>query len=579
MNTSFMSTLAPTTGTIEKGCATGAVSDWLRERVGLCMYVEKLDFHREQDPSFVCDSYRKIKWVRDKQHRRLEALLQQQDQHDESHEDAPASDSNKPAESLLTAADENGDGGSEDSPDCATETSNDPLDILVGDVLRGFNVSVTCRGAFPARGSDLLEAISIPCIREGNSLTLCSSPGIGDQLVSFGGRVLRDTSIVLPRAVRVDPMQYERARYTYSNTVYSFDIPSSTWTRRECTGREPRERSDHSALFMGPRHLLIFGGRGRNGQVFRDFFALSLEWWHWTQLDTSATPYERYWHGWCIAFDSEQPWQQEPSIFLFGGKSDTLVYSDLHQLQTTRLKRLLTDEEEHECKYARDIDTETSSTRFQEERRVSDAARLLMKERELQRLPNWFVPHTVGKPPSARFGMQVVALDNEQLAVIGGWRIPKSKTDKIRKSRSLDVHILDLTTLVWSTPKLSTLVSAQPYVPSERLLFECFYAHQTLVLFGGHTYASNGETESFTACADASTVICKLDVSRMIWRRQKFGSGGEADDAEVAPALPLPHSHCSNNAVLNGRAFTCSSESSSLELQLTALDIRVPQRM
>ncbi|KAG6580353.1 RING finger protein B [Phytophthora cinnamomi] len=331
---------------------------------------------------------------------------------------------------------------------------------------------------------------------------------------------------------------------------------------------------------MAPRHLLIFGGRGRNGQVFRDFFALSLEWWHWTQLDTSATPYERYWHGWCIAFDTEQPWQQEPSLFLLGGKSDTLVYNDLHQLQTTRLKRMLADEEEHELKYARGDDAETTA-RHQEERRVSDAARLLMKERELLRLPNWVHPHTVGKPPSARFGMQVVALDSEQLAVVGGWRIPKSKSDKIRKSRSLDVHILDLTTLVWSTPKLSTLVSAQPYVPSERLLFECFYAHQTLVLFGGHTYASNGETESFSACADASSVLYKLDVSRMIWRRQKFGSSSDQavdGDTDAALALPQSHAHCSSNAMLNGRAFTCSSESSSLQLQVTALDIRAPPR-
>ncbi|KAE9047960.1 hypothetical protein PR002_g744 [Phytophthora rubi] len=36
-----------------------------------------------------------------------------------------------------------------------------------------------------------LEAISISCIREGNSLTLCSSPGMGDHLISFGGHVLR----------------------------------------------------------------------------------------------------------------------------------------------------------------------------------------------------------------------------------------------------------------------------------------------------------------------------------------------------------------------------------------------------
>ncbi|KAL4154838.1 hypothetical protein PRNP1_006952 [Phytophthora ramorum] len=560
---------APAAAAREKSHTEGVVSDRLRERADLCMYVEKLDFHRNQAPNFVCDSYRKIKWVREKQRRRLEALQQQQD---DSHSDTQANAPNEVAESSLVAADGTNN-EQEGSLDSLTESCDDPLDVLVGDVLRGYNLSVTCRGALPARGSDPLETISIPCIREGNSLTLCSSATIGGQLVVFGGRVLRDTSILLPRAVRVDPMQLERTRYTYSNSVYSFDVATNTWTRRECSGREPRERSDHSALFMEPHHLLIFGGRGRNGQVFRDFFALSLEMWHWTQLDMSATPYERYWHGWCIAFDTDQPWQQEPSVFLFGGKSDILVYSDLHQLQTTRLKRLLFDEEEHQRKNS-SINDGVATTQRMEERRVSDASRLVMKERERQRLPAWFVPNTVGKPPSARFGMQVVALENEQLAVIGGWRISKSKPfDKTGKSHSLAVHILDLTTLVWSTPKLSTLVCAQPSVPSERLLFECFYVNQTLVLFGGHTYTSNGETEAFTACEDASTVLYKLDVGRMIWRRQKFPAAGNVDDESVV-ALPIAHSHGSSNAVLNGRAFTCSSEPDRLQLQVTALDIR-----
>ncbi|KAL3674733.1 hypothetical protein V7S43_000665 [Phytophthora oleae] len=527
----------------------GSVSDWLRERVDLCM---------------------KSKWVREKQRRQLEAHRQQQDNQEALPKEAE--DSSITESSTKAAVDH--DVEPEDVPEAPVEDSNDPLNILIGDVLRGYNVSVTCRGVLPAHGSDPLEAISIPCIREGNSLTLCPASEGSGQLVVFGGRVQRDTSMLLPRAVRSDPMQFERVRYTYSNSVHSFDLTSSTWTRRECSGVEPRERSDHSALFMAPQHLLVFGGRGRNGQVFRDFFALSLTLWHWTQLDTSATPYERYWHGWCIAFDSEQQWQQEPSIFLFGGKSDTLVYSNLHQLQTTRLKRLLGDEEEHERKFALDDVGETSAQR-QMERKVSDVTRLLMKERERQRLPAWIVPNTVGNAPSARFGMQVVALENEQLAVIGGWRIPKNKTDA-QRSRSLDVHILDLATLVWSTPRLSTLVSAQPYIPSERLLFECFYVHQTLVLFGGYTYASNGDTESFTACEDSSTMLYKLDVNRMIWRRQKFPVAG---DDETAVDLPLAHSHCSTNAVFNnGQAFTCSSEAHSLQLQLTAFDIHTPKR-
>ncbi|OWZ14589.1 hypothetical protein PHMEG_00011909 [Phytophthora megakarya] len=538
------------------------------------MYVEMLDFHREQDASFVCDSYRKLKWVRERQHHRIAAL--QQEQENKAELDENVQDSVPIVESAPVAAetyDENTEDVLSGSP---VDEADNPFNILVGDVLRGYNLSVACRGVLPVLGSDPLEVISIPCIRDGNSLTLCSVPGVGDFLVVFGGRVFRDTSMLVPRGVRQDPMLFERTRYTYSNSVYVFDLATNMWTRNECYGREPRERSDHSALFMAPQNLLIYGGRGRNGQVLRDFFALSLELWHWTQIDTSATPYERYWHGWCIAFDTERSWRQEPIIFLFGGKSDTLVYKDLYQLQTKHLKLLLADEEDHMRNDIRGGNEEPTVQR--EGRRVSVATQLLIKDRGQSRLPAWFLPDTVGKPPSARFGMQLVALEYEQLAVIGGWRTSKNKFNNTMKNRSLDVHILDLTTLVWSTPKLSTLVSAQPYVPSERLLFECFYSNKTLVLFGGHTYASNGETESFSACEDASTALYKLDVSRMIWRRQKFPvTSDKAVESQAVVPLPLAHLHSSNNAVFNGQAFTCSSEINSLQLQLTAFDIGAPR--
>ncbi|RLN75961.1 hypothetical protein BBJ28_00009589 [Nothophytophthora sp. Chile5] len=549
------------------GRQQGSVSEWLRDRVDLCMYVQELDLQRDQNAAFVCDSYRKLKWRRSKQLRRQEESQHERNgSHDGEEEEARRHGQIAHGSTTVRhAVDENPNEELAAAMPMGVD-DNDPFNILLGDVLRGQDVAVTCHGTLPARASDPLGAISVPCVREGNSLTLCCSEECGQQLVVFGGRVLRDTAVLLPRAVRTDPMKFERVRYTYSNSVYAFDVATSTWARRECSGREPRERSDHSALSLAPHHLVIFGGRGRNGQVFRDFFALSLSQWHWTQVETDAPPLERYWHSWCMSSDTEQRWQQEPSIFLFGGKSDTVVYGDLQQLPTARLKLLLAAAEGDE--------REAAEHKPQEVRRESDAARLLLKERELQKLPSWLVPQTVGKPPTSRFGMQVVALENEQLAVIGGWRVRKSKDPKAKKNRLLDVHILDLAVLVWSTPRLSTVMSAQPFVPSERLLFECFYAEHTLILFGGHTYVSNGETESFTACEDAKTLY-KLDVAHMIWRRQEFPGIADSTAGPAATgALPAPHPHNSTNAIVNGYGFTCSSEPASLQLQLSKIEVR-----
>ncbi|GAB9469059.1 hypothetical protein Gpo141_00006351 [Globisporangium polare] len=425
-------------------------------------------------------------------------------------------------------------------------------------------VDVSCSQScspLEAKTFDQLGAISVPCRREGNSLTLCCwlQPQEEDedskddeslkreQLVVFGGRVLQDVTRLLPAAVLKDPMKLERVRYTYSNGVYSYDIATSVWKFHECstaTKKAPRERSDHSAVFLEPHFLLISGGRGRNGQIFKDLFALDLSKWQWQEIDTSTTtPIERYWHACCVS---------EESVFVLGGKSEVLAHGDLQQLSAFHLRELLL------------LDQDAASQSA------------IMRKPEPKAL-SWVCPHTVGKAPSPRFGHALLALDYDRIAVVGGYKARKRKPKKHelqQQPRLMDFHILDTVTMIWSTPRLSSHVSTTMTTPPERMLFECFYQHNTVIVFGGFTYATNGETESYAPREDAH-VVYKLDVNRMIWRRQSLVPA--AIGSNDVSWLPAPHVHGSSNAMLGDRGFTCFVSEKHTLMDLVAFHVE-PKR-
>lgn len=432
------------------------------------------------------------------------------------------------------------------------------LDELIAEIQRA-DVSIKSR-QLEGLPSDPLGAISIPCKRDGNSLTLCTLDETIRVLIVLGGRVLQDTAILRPHAaVNKDPLCLERARYTYSNAVYVYDISTRRWRLQECEGTPPQERSDHSALFLAPGYLLVFGGRGRNGQVFRDLYALSLRTWRWWRVDHEHPPMDRYWHAWCMTDAKE--------VLLFGGKSDALVYGDLAHLRSSAVTRWL-DAQEWERRQQSAMAAPFPTVAVEPQRRKPVAS------------PAWAYPRTAGKGPSSRFGMQVVALDNDQVAVVGGWQHGRSASalqhsQSTAADRMLDVYILDTVTLLWTKPQLTSLVCAASCAPSARLLFECFYADQTLVVFGGHTFARNGESEPFSQCPDATRVLFLLDLPRMIWRRL---------EASEALRLPPAHVHSSGaNVVLPQAAaggvgsyvgLSCSqSFGGDTDLALTAFDL------
>lgn len=517
----------------------------IRAQVERCAYVERVDAQLQSDPSAVCDSFRKHQWL---QHRASKSRAPNEDATMEAQRhlvvdeqaavalEAVSVQQQQTAAVMALSCDEN-----EAAASAAAHSTGSGRDRSVPLAFESFldeilesDVTVHCSQApMPSKASDRLGAMSVPSRREGNSLTLCcynfnaeiangmtSSFCRTEQLVVFGGRVLQDVSRLLPAAVRKDSMAFERVRYTYSNGVYAYDIPTGVWRFRECGGRVPRERSDHSAVFVEPHYLVVVGGRGRNGHVFQDCFALNLQSWQWTLVDPEPRLVERYWHACCVTRES---------VVVFGGKSDVTTHGDLQLLSVSALCESLLP--------------------------VSDAPSTSSTPLE------WVYPHTVGKAPSPRFGMTAIALNGERIAVVGGHKAHKKKVKPPSGRRLMDVFILDMVTLIWSSPRLSSHLSTRTVAPTARMLFECFYHHHTLVVFGGYTYAANGESEARVPQLDSSAlpVVYKLNVNRMIWRRQVLQAPTAKGCETTVYRLLTPRIHASSNAVLGTRAFTCAS--------------------
>ncbi|KAJ0402581.1 hypothetical protein P43SY_006820 [Pythium insidiosum] len=140
----------------------------------------------------------------------------------------------------------------------------------------------------------------------------------------------------------------------------------------------------------------------------------------------------------------------------------------------------------------------------------------------------------------------------------------------------MDLYILDTMTMVWTQPRVSSHVSSLT-APCERFLFDCCFAFETLVVFGGFTYSSDGAVESYQPRED-NCCVYKLDLRRMIWRRQQHES---QDDSTGAQAH-----YCCNNTLFHvvdtpdqesipkaATMFTAATARHDSVLQLAALDL------
>ena len=57
------------------------------------------------------------------------------------------------------------------------------------------------------------------------------------------------------------------------NDTYILDVNENKWKKPKISGTPPAPRYNHSAILAGNR-IIIFGGKGKKGMVFRDLHAL-----------------------------------------------------------------------------------------------------------------------------------------------------------------------------------------------------------------------------------------------------------------------------------------------------------------
>lgn len=89
------------------------------------------------------------------------------------------------------------------------------------------------------------------------------------------------------------------------------DLNASRWFTPKVKGTSPPGRYSHTAVLAGQK-IIIFGGLGKNGAVFRDLHALDSLTMTWYQgPESSGGPTPRYNHSATLV--------NQVKMFVFGG--------------------------------------------------------------------------------------------------------------------------------------------------------------------------------------------------------------------------------------------------------------------
>lgn len=302
---------------------------------------------------------------------------------------------------------------------------------------------------------------NIPCSREGATLTMCNV-----SLVLFGGRFQRDESMLLPSA------SIEKAYpYHYSNEVFCMDLTSNCWALVSCSGSEPPGRCDHTATFVKPNNIFVYGGRGQAGSVFGDLYALTLNTWTWSQIESIEDPAPRYWH--CTAICSKSN-----ILCVFGGKDLKVVHDDF---------------------WCFDLSSCDDRTRQRNK---------------------WYRPLTLGANPAPSFGAALIDIGHNRLFYASGWNHGYVGKDHFMP---MELRILELENMIWM-PILqpSHIVGAPP--PSRRFSFQCYLLENTIIIVGGYVYPFSrlGKFVNTGYAEINEPFIYRFDLENRIWTHQSL---------------------------------------------------------
>ena len=211
-----------------------------------------------------------------------------------------------------------------------------------------------------------------------------------------------------------------------SNDLHTLELRTATWRQVDTTGAPPAPRVGHSSTLQGA-DMYIIGGFSR-GKYFHDVHVLQVETLQWSQAVTAGTPP----HGRV----SHTATLYEGSIHLFGGSAGGLCFNDYLVLTPAP----------------------TSTA-------VANASKSTGR-----RQAQWSAPEVAGFPPEPRYSHTATVV-GPLLFIVGGLT-RKGKPHN-------DLHVLDLSTLAWSMPRVTH------EGPAPRGRHTTIAVDSALFLFGG----------------------------------------------------------------------------------------------
>lgn len=95
------------------------------------------------------------------------------------------------------------------------------------------------------------------------------------------------SGMVYPYKRVIRPFTFQ-GEFVYLGDTWVLDIESMTWQEVRCGGDLPNPRYGHSCHLVGSR-MFIIGGKGQNGQLYRDVHFLDLVDWTWVAVNPTCT--------------------------------------------------------------------------------------------------------------------------------------------------------------------------------------------------------------------------------------------------------------------------------------------------
>jgi N-acetylneuraminic acid mutarotase len=241
-------------------------------------------------------------------------------------------------------------------------------------------------------------------------------------------------------------------KFEYENETWLLDTEKLVWHKMNCKGEIPPPRYGHSAHLLGSR-MFIFGGKGRNGENYKDIYYLDLVEWRWVAVDTVSTgPSARFYHA------SELVGKR---IVIHGGWNGHDVFEDLWVFNTDTFAWMQPR-----------VNGFAPSPRYGHSMTLLGDGRLMLfggvtfdnkngiphYNNDVRQLDTetmtWARPKINGHTPTGRYGHTATLIDDGCIAIFGGWgRGGCQCKESVNDKRAFSCQILDSVSMTWWVPQ------------------------------------------------------------------------------------------------------------------------------